>query len=342
MRRRAAVLLVALATLAHAEPPAADPAAPLPLSSVLPVLEKRRPLSPDDLASYTAAVDAAAATHPGDATYARALLLVAQGKWRDARDMLRPAVKARPNDARTQSLLGTAVFSTIMTESTLDQMSLADEAVAAYQAAAKLDPLLIEPRVGLAQFYINAPGIAGGSYRKARAQAEELLAMKDGVGEFNGRLILAQIAQSRERWDEMAEQYTLAQSARGSGASPLAARVAHAAALLRAKKDPAAAIRILDQIPEDEARGSVQAQSLRGQALVALKRHAEARPYLERAIELDASTASGRFALAQACEALGDIPAAVTHYRAYLERAPKGPRAEDATKALKRLEPRPR
>jgi hypothetical protein len=68
---------------------------------------------------------------------------------------------------------------------------LADTAKAALEKSLNLDAEQPMARYSLAQFYINAPGIAGGSLRKAREQAKLMFAMKDGKGDFLGHLTLA-------------------------------------------------------------------------------------------------------------------------------------------------------
>ena len=77
------------------------------------------------------------------------------------------------------------------------QMSLAGDMKYSYQRAVELDPEDIEARVGLANFYAQAPGIAGGDDKIARYHARWLIER----GEVNGNFVMLRIYQKEERAD---------------------------------------------------------------------------------------------------------------------------------------------
>lgn len=268
--------------------------------------------------------------------FARALVAGLRAEWVAARDAYRRLAKDEPGVAEYQARLGTAVFMTIGGASSVDQFSLAREGRAAYEATLEIDPNQIEPRVGLAQYFINAPAIAGGSYRKAREQGEALLEIPGGA--FRGRMVLAQVAQAKEDWDEMASQYVAAESAEGEGASAMAAKKAHASALLRSKKDAEAALAMATKAEEATLTEDADLMAIRGLALVELERWAEARPVLVRVIEMNPKARRSRIALGRAMEGLGKWAEAKAAYAAYLEQFPEGEQADDAKAGIRRAE----
>jgi tetratricopeptide (TPR) repeat protein len=63
-----------------------------------------------------------------------------------------------------------------------------------FERTVELDPDHLQGRIGLAQFYIQAPGIAGGDIDKALEQAEIIVTMD----EMQGRFLLSQIYIEKE------------------------------------------------------------------------------------------------------------------------------------------------
>lgn len=78
----------------------------------------------------------------------------------------------------------------------LRQPMLARRVKAAYERAVALDPSLVDARMGLLQFYLQAPGFMGGSPAKAREQAQALL----GINPVQGRIAFATIASRDKDW----------------------------------------------------------------------------------------------------------------------------------------------
>lgn len=329
----AVVLAVGLGA-ARADGPAQNAAAVAAMSIEDVIAALKRPgVTPEKVTELEKAIG------EGDSArqrFARALVAGLRAEWVVARDAYRRLAKDEPDVAEYQARLGTAVFMTINGASSVDQFSLAREGRAAYEAALEIDPNQIEPRVGLAQYFINAPAVVGGSYRKARAQGEALLEIPGGA--FRGRMILAQVAQAKEEWEEMASQYVAAESAEGEGASALAAKKAHASALLRAKKDPEAALALATKAEEATLTEDADLLAIRGLSLAELERWAEARPVLVRVIEMNPKSRRSRIALGRSLEGLGEWAEAKAVYTAYLEQFPEGEQADDAKAGIKRAD----
>jgi tetratricopeptide (TPR) repeat protein len=91
-----------------------------------------------------------------------------------AATLLEKAVAQNPKSAEAHYLLGTAYGSQAQKASIFGQASLAGKTKDEFEKAVELDPNLLDARYGLIQFYAMAPGIMGGSYDKAFAQAAEI------------------------------------------------------------------------------------------------------------------------------------------------------------------------
>lgn len=72
-----------------------------------------------------------------------------------------------------------------------------------FRKAVKYDSSNVAARVHLANYYLQAPAIAGGSKKKALAQAEEIIA----YDARQGRLLLAQIYAGQQKYDLALQEY---------------------------------------------------------------------------------------------------------------------------------------
>jgi tetratricopeptide (TPR) repeat protein len=97
--------------------------------------------------------------------------------------------------------LGRAVGSRALVASKFQQPFLARRAKSEFERAVQLDPSSVGGREGLLQFYLNAPGVMGGSLEKARQQAAEI----GKVNTLRGHLASANIA-NREKEHTAAER----------------------------------------------------------------------------------------------------------------------------------------
>ena len=91
-----------------------------------------------------------------------------------AADLLEQAIKLNPRNADYHLLLAQAYGNLAQNASMFKQASLAKKAKAALDRAVQIDPRSYEARNGLISFYLQAPGILGGSVEKALEQAAEI------------------------------------------------------------------------------------------------------------------------------------------------------------------------
>ncbi len=107
------------------------------------------------------------------------------------------AVSLAPNDSRYHHRLGDAYGRAAQKASLFSQMGLAKKCKTSYEKAVELDRSNVDARQALMSFYLQAPGIAGGSTEKAQALAEE-------TKQFNAprsRLMLATVYTAQKKYD---------------------------------------------------------------------------------------------------------------------------------------------
>jgi tetratricopeptide (TPR) repeat protein len=128
------------------------------------------------------------------------------GKWDEAIGHFERAAAAAPTDASHQLWLGRAAGRAAQNANPFRQAGLARKAKGAWERAVALDPDGIEARVDLVQYYLQAPGIVGGSVEKARAMQREI-ARRDPL---QGHYAAAQIATDRKDWATAEREYRAA------------------------------------------------------------------------------------------------------------------------------------
>lgn len=315
----------------------------------------RAPLStgplpkPDELAAARKVLEPQAAREPKSARWTYALAHVAtaesdqltgdaaKSKRKEAYERFERAAELQPNNPDVQFWLASACFDHVDDVGMLSQMSLASEGRKAFEKAIAIDPGHVAARVGAAQFYLGAPGIAGGSVAKAKAEGDALLALPDKHGEFQGRMVLAGIAAHEEDWAEMSRQFTAAETAPGDGADPLIAMRSHASTLLRQKKDVQAALPVMTRYVKAAPADDLTALFFDGEIKRQLGKCAEALPqYLQVLAKFEGARGS-RWGAAVCHDQLGQKDAARKDYEEYARRFPKDEHAKDAQAAIKRL-----
>jgi tetratricopeptide (TPR) repeat protein len=117
-------------------------------------------------------------------------------------DLLRKAVKLDDTDSVYRTWLGRAYIDKLQTVSFYERGVLAGRALESLQKAVELDPSNVEARISLGGYYLNAPSIAGGSKKKAREQAEEVI-KHDPV---EGNAMLAGIHIKDKEYDQAIEK----------------------------------------------------------------------------------------------------------------------------------------
>jgi tetratricopeptide (TPR) repeat protein len=308
-------------------------------AAVVRLLNTEQKLTPEELTALESEIDAALTIGPANTRWllGKALAQRARGARAEAVVTIKRVVALQPEVAIHQFYLGTMLFESIGPNAGMEALSISQDARDALEKALKLDPSMAWARFAVCQFYIKAPGIAGGSYSKAKEHAKALLAMEAKQGEYLGHLILAMVAEDDESWKTMREQYTLAENATGIGASPTQALTAHAMALLRLKKDAKLAMPVLERLSMRQDADAVSVLYLQGEAKKLQEDWRGAADSFEQVLTLRPEAKSSRFAIAECYEKLGEKAKASEHYAIFAEKFPKDDRAEKAQSKAKKL-----
>lgn len=97
---------------------------------------------------------------------------------------LEQAVSLTPGESRYHQRLGDAYGLSAAKAGVFSKLGLANKCKAAYLQAVELDGKNIEARLGLLNYYLMAPGIAGGSSEKALEQAQAIKRVNEAAGRF--------------------------------------------------------------------------------------------------------------------------------------------------------------
>jgi tetratricopeptide (TPR) repeat protein len=111
--------------------------------------------------------------------------------------LLEKAVAAAPTEARYYLRLGDAYGRAAQKASVFSQLGLAKKCKGAYEKAVELDQKNVEARQSLLNFYLQAPGFAGGSTEKAQTIAEET----KQYDEPRSRQMLAAVYTAQKKYD---------------------------------------------------------------------------------------------------------------------------------------------
>jgi tetratricopeptide (TPR) repeat protein len=212
----------------------------------------------------------------------------------------------------------------------LSAAGLAKKVRTSFEHAVELDPNSWEARTDLAEFYVEAPGIAGGGKDKARAQADAVAKMNPAMSHW----IAARIAEKDKDSAGAELEYRAEVATSHSGARALfdlANFYFHAHRL----DDMSQALRKLETAPIDRPEALMDSASilLRSDRDLPLAKRLLDR-YLNSPVEAGPAFKANDL-LGRVLEKLGDRQAAAEQYRAALALAHNYSRARDD---LKRLE----
>lgn len=235
-----------------------------------------------------------------------------------AADAADAAVAALPTNAEAWHVAAGAYVQMAQQASIFSKLSWAKQCVAAYQKAIELDPRRFSAQMDLMQFYLKAPGIAGGGRDKAEARVVDIakldagwghiakaviaLTDKDDVGhereilaaiaadpqEMRHRVFYAVFLASKQRWDEGFKLID-AGLAKVPDDLRLGYQVGRLAALSGQQLERGLLalekVQATTEIPDDISKGGAMWRS--GQILEKLGRSAEALPAYRRAAVLE-------------------------------------------------------
>lgn len=174
-------------------PPAAT-AAPADLESARALFTARKLAEAQQTFEQLAAADP---KHP-DVNYYLGQLANRRNEPDKALKYFEAAVAAAPSDARHHHGLGDAYGRSAQQAGVLSKFGLAKKCLAAYQRAVELEPGNLDFRQSLFEYYRQAPGLAGGGFDKAAAQAA---AMKQ-IDPTRGRIAFATLYAGEKKYEQ--------------------------------------------------------------------------------------------------------------------------------------------
>jgi tetratricopeptide (TPR) repeat protein len=247
-----------------------------------------------------------------------------------AEELAKKALELDPKSSRAQLVLGQVYAVQINDVSIFSRLSHAGKIREAFQSAVDADPSSADAHQALAEYYLEAPGIAGGGVDKARAQVAELTR----VDKFRGLIARALIAAHEK--EDPAPFFLQAVEAAKTDEQRAQAAGAFAGVLLRQKKLPEATAQ-LRKAAELAPREAWPRLSL-ADALLDSGDTPGAEAAVHKALELDPERPVAFFYLGQVLEKKGARPEARAAYEKYLRLSPpKVMRAGIARERLKEL-----
>lgn len=171
-----------------------------------------------DYAAAKAALSTAGASD-GQSLYLLGQMAVIEDRSGDAIGLLERAIKADERNSEYHEWLGIALGLEAREVGRFRQARLGGRAKGAFERAVSLDPRNVGAHEGLVQFYSIAPGIAGGSMRRAREHAAAISRLNPMRGHIANGLIY-----EREKNLPAAErEYRAAAALSADSAAPLMA-----------------------------------------------------------------------------------------------------------------------
>jgi tetratricopeptide (TPR) repeat protein len=234
-----------------------------------------------------------------------------------------------PQSARCQHALATLYVAEIESAGMSAGLKYASRIKAGLARAVELEPRNCAMRRDLVQFYLQAPGIAGGSVRRANEQAEDFARLDPQ----RGRLLRVALQTYEKQWDQ-AEASLAGLTAPGDSA--LAEQITDAKVSLgfaMVNDQQVARARKVFETATALTPGSAAAHMGLGRALLEDKQMDAAIASLQRAVPLDGKSGA-HYRLALAYEQKGDRQKAAAALEQFLSYRSTGPAVDDARKRL--------
>jgi tetratricopeptide (TPR) repeat protein len=134
---------------------------------------------------------AAAPVRAGDGAAAFAAMMKAwqTGKLDDAIKLADAVLKAEPSNVSYLNAIGGLYCEKAQKANVLTRLSWAGKCHGVWERARTIDPMNVQTHSSLMQYYLQAPGIAGGGVDKAKAEASRMAARDPVAGEISLGLI---------------------------------------------------------------------------------------------------------------------------------------------------------
>lgn len=242
-------------------------------------------------------------------------------------------VAALPKSGKCHNALGRLFGAMALSSGALNMMKYASRIKEEFLAAVEFDPASFDARRDLNQYYLQAPGIAGGSVRKAIANAEDF-------GKLNaaqGKLLRAEVHIYEKEFDKAEALMSGIKPAAGDEFTTNALQQAWISlgfAMINDKQVPKAQSLFERQLAIDMNNAAMHFGL--GRALLENKMIDAAIVSMERALKIDPKL-SGHYRLGLAYEAKGDKSKALAAFQQFLTYSTSGKAADDARQRIDAL-----
>jgi DNA-directed RNA polymerase subunit F len=241
-------------------------------------------------------------------------------------------IKVLPQSARCHSTLGSLYGAAAISAGITAGLKYAGNIKEMFQKAVELDPKHFDMRRDLNQFYLQAPGLAGGSVRKAIQNSTDFAK----VDPARAQLLRAEVHIYEKEFDKA--EAIIANIKPGPDAD-LADILRGATstlgfAMINANASPKAQKLFERQIAADITNAN--AHFGLGRSLLEQKQIDAAIASMERALQMDPKL-NAHYRLGIAYQSKGDKPKAAAMYKQFLTYSTQGRAADDARKRLEEL-----
>jgi tetratricopeptide (TPR) repeat protein len=285
------------------------------------------------LAEARSVLEEAVAEDAGDARAASYLgrVLLADGEVDRAVAWLEKSVALEDSNAEYHLWLGRAYGSAAIRASVLKQPSLARKVKKEFERASQLDPDSLEARFGLIEFYLRAPGVLGGSRKKADEQAREIRKRNA----LQGYRAFGRIAEQEKDFDQAFREYL-----RAAAEFPEQVGPSYWIGALHARnKDYAKAFEVYEKLLERDPRQTAACYQIGRVAVLSGQRLERGEECLKLYLQHDPlpdepTLASAHYRLGLLYEKKGSRDLARREYSAALALEPSYPEAREALKKI--------
>jgi tetratricopeptide (TPR) repeat protein len=201
----------------------------------------------------------------------------------------------------------------------------------ALQKSVELAPTNYDMRRDLVQFYLQAPGIAGGSVRRATENAEAF----SKIDPFRGQLLMADVLAYDKKFERAEATLHALKPADTEQADMLSASQASLGFSMINNEQLARAQALFERLVGQRATNAMAHFGL-GRALLEQKQVDAAISAMERALQIDPKI-NAHYRLGIAYQTRGDKSKAISLFNQFLSYATSGRAAEDARKRLEEL-----
>jgi tetratricopeptide (TPR) repeat protein len=240
--------------------------------------------------------------------------------------------KALPNSAKCHHALGRLYGAAAMSSGMMDGIKYASRIKDEFAKAVEFAPMNFDARRDLNQFYLQAPGIAGGSVRKAIANCEDL----GKINAAQGKLLRAEVHFYEKEFDK-AE--TILASLKQTPDEVVARTLPQAWASLGfamiGDKQPGKAQSLFERLVAIDMDSALLHFGL-GRAQLENNAVDAAIASMERALKIDGRL-NAHYRLGIAYQTKGDKPKAIAALQQFLSYATNGKAMDDAKQRLENL-----